>query len=93
MIKWFKRKLRNWLNDDELTAGLAITVPHDRLGRNMESHGINFTVYHAEGGTVIEMRTYDPKTDRSNNKLYVVHSDQDLGKHIDHIFTLESLRR
>ncbi len=53
---------------------------------------IQFTVYNANGGRVIETRRYDRKTDRSSNGLYIITSDQDFGREIDKIITMEALK-
>jgi hypothetical protein len=53
---------------------------------------IQFTVYVANGGRVVETRRYDKKTDRHTNGLYVINNDADFGKEIDKIITMESLR-
>lgn len=93
MTQWLKRKLRNWLNSEDESiklepARLSIGSP-----RTLDQHGFNFTVYPAQGGTVIELRAYDDRHDRHNNKLYVITDQQDLGKELDHIITLEALVR
>jgi hypothetical protein len=53
---------------------------------------IQFTVYVANGGRVVETRRYDKKTDRHTNGLYVINNDVDFGKEIDKIITMEALR-
>ena len=53
---------------------------------------IQFTVYVANGGRVVETRRYERKTDRHSNGLYVITSDQDFGREIDKILTQEALR-
>jgi hypothetical protein len=53
---------------------------------------IQFTVYVANGGRVVETRRYDKKTDRNTNGLYVITNDADFGHEIDKIITMESLR-
>ena len=53
---------------------------------------LQFTVYVANGGRVVETRRYDKKTDRSTNGLYVINNDADFGKEIDKIITMEALR-
>lgn len=53
---------------------------------------VQFTVYTANGGRVIETRRYDRQKDRHNNNLYVITSDQDFGREIDKILTMEALR-
>ena len=53
---------------------------------------IQFTVYNANGGRVVETRRYDRQKDRSSNGLYVITSNQDFGHEIDKIITMELLR-
>jgi hypothetical protein len=78
----------------------AISV--DRLSNSIISKGspsidqperaIQFTVYSANGGRVVETRRYDRKTDRNTNGLYVINNDADFGKEIDKIITMEALK-
>ncbi len=68
-----------------------------RIGRHESSidqpeRAIQFTVYTANGGRVIETRRYDRKTDRHSNNLYVITGEQDFGREIDKIITMEALR-
>lgn len=53
---------------------------------------LNFKMYKAENGHVMEVRHYDRRTERHNNKLYLITDDQDLGAEISKIITVESLR-
>jgi hypothetical protein len=53
---------------------------------------IQFTVYNASGGRVIETRRYDRHKDRHSNGLYVITSDMDFGREIDKIITMEALK-
>lgn len=53
---------------------------------------IQFTVYVANGGRVVETRRYDRQKDRSLNGLYVITNDQDFGKEIDKIIVVEGLK-
>jgi hypothetical protein len=53
---------------------------------------IQFTVYNANGGRVIETRRYDRHKDRHSNGLYVITSDMDFGREIDKIITMEALK-
>jgi hypothetical protein len=56
-------------------------------------NGLNFTVYSAYGGKVIQIRSYDMITDRSRSELYVITDKEDLGAEIGMIITRESLSR
>ena len=84
-----KQKIRNWLmeDDDDIYASQSIMeVP------SLDSEGMRFTVFKASGGFVIETRTYDRRKDESNNKIYVVTENQDLGQELGKIITMETLR-
>lgn len=59
----------------------------------LQSKGLNFTIYTADGGHIIETHDYDKVIDRQNNKLYIITNDDDFGEKISHIITYELLRR
>ena len=101
--RWFAKMSREAWEDEKRQSqerGSAISV--DRLSNSLISKGspsidqperaIQFTVYIANGGRVVETRRYDKKTDRNTNGLYVINNDADFGKEIDKIITMESLR-
>jgi hypothetical protein len=54
--------------------------------------GMRFSVYSASGGRVIETTRYDRQKDRSINGLHIITNEQDFGREIDKIFTMENLR-
>ncbi len=56
-------------------------------------NGMNFTVWSAAGGKVIQMRSYNHNTDRHNNALYIIPEKDDLGEELGLIITRESLSR
>ena len=68
--------------------GLQLSAP----SIDQPERAIQFTVYNANGGRVIETRRYDRMKDRSTSGLYVITSDQEFGKEIDKIITMESLK-
>ena len=57
------------------------------------NHGMNFTVFSATGGKVIQLTNYDPRTDRTNSALYIITDSENLGEELAHIITRESLTR
>lgn len=91
---FFKRWLLNQLKSgQEYEAANQISV----LGREGPSidqpeRAIQFTVYTASGGRVVETRRYDRYKDRNHYGLYIITSDQDFGKEVDKIITMESLK-
>lgn len=54
---------------------------------------IRFSVQPVQGGTLIETRWNNPKTDNYERKLHIVTGDQDLADAIGKIVTLELLKR
>ena len=54
--------------------------------------GLNITVRQAIGGRVVTFRHYDRKTDRNNNRIYVIPDDLDFERELGKMITLESMR-
>lgn len=104
MLKWFYRWLDNKISDSRYEDSEAI--PSHLSGRNrirktatvresdeLSSEAIQFRMYKALGGWAIEFRQYDNRTDRYDTNLYVVNDEEELGKHISQIITMEALKR
>jgi hypothetical protein len=93
MIKWLKKKVRNWAADDmgELKE-ICLTGSQSIATNRIDSTGFNLRVYKASGGTVIETSVYDRHKDRHHNGLYVITDDKDLGSELNKIITMENLR-
>jgi len=89
-MKWLKRKIRNWLENDEylITESSSIKLTTNTLN----SDGFKIYVYRANGGIVLETSVYDRHKDRNHNGLYVVTEDEQLGDTIAKIITMESLK-
>ena len=95
-MSWLRNKIRNWLvaDNSSKTIGMANEVKLSTGGSNMlnSDASLNFTVYNAIGGKVIEFRRYDRQSDRSCNTMYVVGKDEDFGEKISKIATLEVMK-
>lgn len=90
-----KKWLYNWLNSVNDTGKIARIQSDQPLvssSSRIESRGMNFSVYRANGGYVIEHRVYDRKTDRSDNSLHIITDEKDLGEEIAKIITFENIR-
>lgn len=85
--KWLDSKNKNRIKKAELTSPSPIERSH-----SIESRGMNFTLYRANGGYIIEHRVYDHKTDRNNNSLHIITEEKNLGEEIAKIITYENLR-
>lgn len=101
--KWFAKKCKQaWQEADEPKEENMNYISSAKVARparlrdndsSLSSHGTQFTLYSANGGTVVELRDYDSNTDRVKNILYVIPSDKDLGEQLGHIVTMEALKR
>jgi hypothetical protein len=87
-----KRNDVNVVGSPDIISTKSLRVGRQEASIDQPDRAIQFTVYSANGGRVIETRRYDRKTDRHANNLYVVTSDQDFGREIDKIITMEALR-
>lgn len=54
---------------------------------------MNFRIYPATGGHIVEYQYYNEKTDRNDQALHLIPSDLDLGSELAKIMTLEALKR
>jgi hypothetical protein len=93
--KWFANMCREaWENarDDKADKPSIANSLSPKSVDSIDSKGTRFTVYKADGGHVVETRTYDKNHD-SQTSLYIVTSDQDLGERLAHIVTYEAIKR
>ena len=94
-MKWLKRKLRNWVNDDDcnilVSASTRVTRDED-CGPSLHSDGFRLQVYKASGGIVVETVAYDERKDRHLKGLHVITDDKDLGESLSKIITYENLK-
>jgi hypothetical protein len=103
MMKWLQRwfiKKVDWavenrylVSEDRIEAVSAKISSGSSLRHGNEANAINFQVYGASGGFIVECSTYNEKTDRHNRSLHIITSDQDIGEGIAKIITIEMLRK
>jgi hypothetical protein len=104
-MNWFKRIVINWVRDDwdnarqeqdcypstKMSRGNPISTISGRA--NIDSDPtLQFKVYNAVGGKIVEFHRYDPKSDRTDRQIYIVGKDEDFGEKIAKISTLEVMR-
>jgi hypothetical protein len=97
MIKWFKRMIGRWAHEYQDTPEeLKVSTGYRNQlvsASDVESdEGLNITVRQAIGGRVVTFRHYDRKTDRNNNRIYVIPDDLDFERELGKMITLESMR-
>jgi hypothetical protein len=93
-MKWLKRKLRDWVNDAREEPDMVLGIKSRDVEAQMcdAEPILNFRVFSAVGGQVVEFRRYDRKTDRSDTTTYIIHKDQDFGEKISKIANMEMLK-
>ena len=103
MINWFKKKIISWVREDWDSASKRSNrgqrgIEENTIGTvasssRLQQNGMNFTLYSASGGYIMEYNTYNHTTDTRYNALHIIPSDQELGQGIAHIITLEMLKK
>lgn len=95
-MNWLKNKVIKWVRDDwnEVNEKNSITIRSRDVEAQMcdDNPILNFRVFSAVGGQVVEFRRYDRKTDRSDTSTYIIHKDDDFGEKISKIANLELLK-
>ncbi len=95
-MNWFKRMVLRWVREDwedarqSNMANKLLSV--DERETPEQDPKLNFRVYSAIGGTIVEFRRIDRKLDRSESTLYIIGKDEDFGEKIARIATLENLK-
>jgi len=101
-MNWFKRIVVKWVREDWDNAGRVQQdcYPSTKLSSSNSIGGrdigtdptLQFKVYNAVGGKIVEFSRYDRKNDRSDHQIYIIGKDEDFGEKIAKISTLEVLR-
>lgn len=98
-MKWFKSWFANMCreawensrNDDR--AEIASTKPARLIGREHDWHeNLNIAITTANGGKIVTFKRYDHKTDRHDNRVYVIPDEQEFNTELGKLITLESMR-
>ena len=88
--RWFDRKCRDsW---DRARNEIQHSSPVCTSPR-LDSNGLSLSIYGADGGTVLEFRHYDHRTDRSSNNLYVIGQNENFEERVAGCITMELLRK
>ena len=97
-MNWFKRMVVKWVHEDlngpQTIGSLSKMSNSVRVESDcIESDPVlNFKVYSAVGGKIVEFRRYDRQRDRNDSQTYIITSDQDFGERIAKIATMENLK-
>ena len=90
-MKWLKKVVVKWVRDDWNSSQPVAQSPVVGA-RSVDVEGLSFNVMPAQGGTVVQIRCYDRRTDRNNSTTHVIPDGEDIATAIGHIVSLELLR-
>ena len=91
MKKTLKQRFKEWLFEDGPERANAICIDEDEI-RLSRDRSLKFEIHNASGGRVVQTRRYDVQKDRHFENLYIITSDQEFGREIDKIITMEFLK-
>jgi hypothetical protein len=102
-MNWFKRMVVKWVREDWDKAGRERPEQDCYPATKLSSNSINgrdvnsdptlqFKVYNAIGGKVVEFSRYDRKNDRAFHDIYIIGKNEDFGEKIAKIAMLEVLK-
>jgi len=106
-MKWFKRMIVKWVQEDWDNACIAVNRKESAMlsssrglstvrgnSDNIDGHtGLNITVMAAIGGKIITFRHYDRRKDDNQFRHYVIPDDLDFERELGKMITMESLRQ
>lgn len=94
-MKWLKRKLRNWVRemDNEVCIDHSIgAVSLRETNRPDADPVLNFRIYSAENGKILEFNSYDRVKDRNRVSMYIINKDDDISEKVSKCLSLELLK-
>jgi hypothetical protein len=86
-----KQRFKDWLFDDSPDVPNEIRIDEDSVQLSRET-SVRFEIHQASGGRVVQTRRYDSRKDRHTEGLYIITPEQDFGREIDKIITMEALK-
>ena len=102
-MNWFKRIIVKWVREDWENARDQPDdcYPSPKLSRGINSVStrdvgsdptLQFKIYNAIGGKVVEFTRYDRQKDRAFHDIYIIGREEDFGAKIAKIAMLETLK-
>ena len=94
---WILKRAKRIRNRNETISSIdklqtGISISEDRPSIGSSRHRMNFVVYRANGGVLVEINRYDERKEQHHCELHIVHPDEDLGAALGKIVTFESLK-
>lgn len=103
--RWFYRQAKKaWESRDEMEELFAGAHPQTnakraiKLGRDEDDphdvlEGLRIVVKKVIGGTLVTFRHYDSRSDRAEQRTYIITEEQDFERELGKCITLENMRQ
>ena len=99
--RWFYRKAKwAWENKDEMESSIPINKVRGGLSGMQVAvadesweDGLRINVKKVIGGFIVSFRNYDRRTDRHQDRHYIITDEQDFNKELGHMITMESMKQ
>jgi hypothetical protein len=96
-MKWLKNRIRRWLTSNDYDRDIPNYTNNKvpvlaRKDSSISVDGLNFSVMAANGGVILQTRSYDHKTDRSTFNTYLITDEEPLAERVGQIVALEILK-
>lgn len=99
MMKWLRRKLRNFLTERENNENMLTTKDQLLPSKFSTPPTLQFSIYNAIGGSIVEFRrpirnqkNVNLFDDAMETQIYLIHKNEDIGERLAKIITLEHLK-
>ena len=92
---WILKRAKHIRNREETITSIGraeISIREGGPSIGSSRHRMNFTVYRANGGVLVEVNRYDERKDQHYCELHIVTPDEDLGASLGKIVTFEGLK-
>lgn len=94
-MKWIKRKLHQWIAEaayDSDIAGKNSVVSLGDTNRVDSNPVLNFRIFSAQNGLILEFHSYNEKTDRRSNSTYIINHGEDVADFVRQTLPMEMLK-
>lgn len=89
---FFRRKFMEWSKRAWDESRSVDVVSRSDIHEVESIPQLNFKIYGALGGHIMEFRRYNQKNDHWDNQLYVISTDDDIGERVARIVNMEILK-
>lgn len=94
-MKWLKRKVIKWVREDweEAKEDNSIGLVSIRDSNRPDTDPVmNFRIYSAENGKILEFNRYDYVKDRNHVSMYIIDKEEDVSEKVSKCLSLELLK-